>query len=134
MNQLKITVAGLLVLAGGYGCTWVASEDSGKRVRVVASAAEVEGCESKGEITASVRDKVAFVARDPAKVNDELEALARNHAGRKSASAAAIADASETDRIAPDTVGDVTAKDAVICVRGGNGHYGGNARAPERQS
>jgi phosphate transport system ATP-binding protein len=43
---------------------------------------------------------------------------------RKSASATAIADAGETDRIAPDTVGDVTAKDAVICVRGGNVHYG----------
>ncbi|MBN8281134.1 MAG: phosphate ABC transporter ATP-binding protein [Gammaproteobacteria bacterium] len=35
-----------------------------------------------------------------------------------------IADASETDRIAADTVGDVTAKDPVICVRGGNVHYG----------
>ncbi len=35
-----------------------------------------------------------------------------------------IADAAETDRIAADTVGDVTAKDAVIRVRGGNVHYG----------
>jgi phosphate transport system ATP-binding protein len=45
-------------------------------------------------------------------------------AAKKVASATAIADASETDRIAPDTVGDVTSKDAVICVRGGNVHYG----------
>jgi phosphate transport system ATP-binding protein len=30
----------------------------------------------------------------------------------------------EAGRIAPDTVGDVTAKDAVICVRGANVHYG----------
>ena len=30
----------------------------------------------------------------------------------------------EARRIAPDTVGDVTAKDAVICVRGANVHYG----------
>ena len=95
MNQLKITVAGLLVLAGGYGCTWVALEDSGKRVRVVASAAEVEGCESKGEITASVRDKVAFVSRDPAKVNDELEALARNQAAELGADT--VRGASEMD-------------------------------------
>ncbi len=28
------------------------------------------------------------------------------------------------ERIAPDTVGDVTARNAVICVRGGNVHYG----------
>jgi hypothetical protein len=80
MNQFKITVTCLLVLVLSYGCTWVALEDAGKRVRVVTSAAEVDGCESKGEITASVRDKVAFVSRDPAKVNDELEALARNQA------------------------------------------------------
>jgi phosphate transport system ATP-binding protein len=30
----------------------------------------------------------------------------------------------EAPRIAPDTVGDVTARDAVICVRGANVHYG----------
>lgn len=45
-------------------------------------------------------------------------------AARKSASATAIGDVSETDRIAPDTVGDIMARDAVICVRGGNVHYG----------
>jgi phosphate transport system ATP-binding protein len=45
-------------------------------------------------------------------------------AAGKSATAKLIAEASETDRIAPDTVGDVTAADAVICVRGGNVHYG----------
>ena len=80
MNKLKITVTGLLVFVFASGCTWVALADAGKRVRVVNSVAEVEGCESKGEITVSVRDKVAFVARDSAKVNDELEALARNQA------------------------------------------------------
>ena len=45
-------------------------------------------------------------------------------ATERSATAMVIADASETDRIAPETVGDVTARDAVICVRGGNVHYG----------
>ena len=80
MNHTKLIVTVLLVLTFASGCTWVALEDSGKRVRVVISAQEVEGCESKGEITTSVRDKVAFVARDSAKVNDELEALARNQA------------------------------------------------------
>ena len=95
MPKIKITVAGLLVLAFTSGCTWVALEDSGKRVRVVASAAEVEGCESKGEITASVRDRVAFVARDPAKVNDELEALARNQAAELGADT--VRGASEMD-------------------------------------
>lgn len=45
-------------------------------------------------------------------------------ATEKVSSATLMADASETDRIAPDTVGDVTAKNPVICVRGGNVHYG----------
>lgn len=80
MKFIKTSVTGLLVVAFTSGCTWVALEDAGKRVRVVNSAQEIEGCESKGEITVSVRDKVAFVARDSAKVNDELEALARNQA------------------------------------------------------
>ena len=80
MNHTKSIVSGIFVLAFTSGCTWVALEDAGERVRVVNSAQEVEGCESKGEITTSVRDKVAFVARDNAKVNDELEALARNQA------------------------------------------------------
>jgi len=43
---------------------------------------------------------------------------------KKSASSKLMADASEADRIAPDTIGDVTARDPVICVRGGNVHYG----------
>jgi len=43
---------------------------------------------------------------------------------KKSASTKLMADASEADRIAPDTIGDVTARDPVICVRGGNVHYG----------
>lgn len=61
-------------------CSFVPLDDNGKRVRVVSSAAETEGCESKGEITASVRDKLAFYKRDRAKVSDEVEALARNEA------------------------------------------------------
>lgn len=75
-----LSIAGVLLAASLGACTWVALEDSGKLVRVVTSADEVQGCESKGEITASVRDKVAFVNRDSAKVNDEVEALARNQA------------------------------------------------------
>jgi hypothetical protein len=80
MNSLKAFLGFFAVATLSSGCTWVALEDSGKRVRVVNTTSEVEGCENKGEITTSVRDKIAFVARDSAKVNDELEALARNQA------------------------------------------------------
>jgi hypothetical protein len=80
------------VLALSAGCTWVALEDAGKRVRVVSDLAATEGCENKGEITASVRDKIAFVSRDTAKVNDELEALARNQAAALGADTVRAAD------------------------------------------
>ena len=45
-------------------------------------------------------------------------------AGEPAGKALAIADAAETDRISPETVGDITSKNAVIKVRGGNVHYG----------
>jgi Domain of unknown function (DUF4156) len=61
-------------------CSFVPLDAQGKLVRVVTSAAETEGCQAKGEITASVRDKVAFYKRESAKVSDEVEALARNEA------------------------------------------------------
>jgi Domain of unknown function (DUF4156) len=61
-------------------CSFVPLDEQGKLVRVVTSVAETEGCQAKGEITASVRDKVAFYQRERAKVSDEVEALARNEA------------------------------------------------------
>jgi hypothetical protein len=94
MNRL-INMFAIVSILALSGCTWVALEDGGKRVRVVSSASEVEGCENKGEITASVRDKVAFVNRDSAKVNDEVEALARNQAAELGADT--IRAASELD-------------------------------------
>ncbi|MDH5276948.1 MAG: phosphate ABC transporter ATP-binding protein PstB [Gammaproteobacteria bacterium] len=63
------------------------------------------------------KDQGFVVMRDPV-------AADKKTASAKSASATLIADASEADRVAPDTVGDVTARNAVICVRGGNVHYG----------
>lgn len=78
MKPFKISGVILAIALGA--CTWVALEDSGKLIRVVTSADAIQGCENKGEITASVRDKIAFVDRDTAKVNDEVEALARNQA------------------------------------------------------
>jgi hypothetical protein len=79
---MKTAMLAIAIAASVYlsGCTWVALEPEGKRVRVVSSASNVEGCEAKGEITASVRDRIAFMDREPAKVADEVEALARNEA------------------------------------------------------
>jgi metal-sulfur cluster biosynthetic enzyme len=81
MLKRKAAKNALLVAVCALGaCTWVKLEDAGKRVRVVTDSASVSGCEEKGQIAASVRDRVAFVKREGAKVRDEVEALARNQA------------------------------------------------------
>ena len=62
------------------GCTWVKLEDAGKRIRVASESDQVSACTPKGEIDVSVKDRIAFVRREAAKVSDELETLARNQA------------------------------------------------------
>jgi hypothetical protein len=87
-NMFAHKVRVLAGLMGGLligACSFVPLDDNGKRVRVVSSTAETEGCEAKGEITASVRDKLAFYQRERAKVSDEVEALARNEAANSGA-------------------------------------------------
>lgn len=63
-------------------CTWVEMEPQGRAVRVAMAGEDLSGCERRGEITVSVRDRVAFVERNELKVRDELEVLARNDAAR----------------------------------------------------
>lgn len=65
-----------LVLASG--CTWVHLAPGASAVRVAASAPG--GCEKRGEIEVSVKHSVAFIERNPLRVRDELETLARNEA------------------------------------------------------
>lgn len=59
-------------------CTWVHMAPDATDVRVVEAAPA--GCESRGEIEVSVKESVAFYERNPRKVRDELETLARNEA------------------------------------------------------
>lgn len=82
------------------GCTWVALEEGGKRVRVVTDASNVQGCERREEITASVRDRIGFIERESAKVSDEVEALARNEAAQRGADTVmAMSDLQNGERI-----------------------------------
>ncbi len=71
----------LLVLAAATGaCTWVKPDEAGSRVRV-AYDGNVAGCTKVGEIGVGVRDRLLpGVERNPLKVRDELESLARNEA------------------------------------------------------
>lgn len=70
-----------LVLAAATGaCTWVKPDEAGSRVRV-AYDGNVAGCTKVGEIGVGVRDRLMpGVERNPLKVRDELESLARNEA------------------------------------------------------
>ena len=62
--------------------------------------------------------------KEPGLVPVRERAEGRAMGGDAPTKAPAIADAAETDRISPDAVGDITARDPVIRVRGGNVHYG----------
>src|SRR5690606_40915698 len=59
-------------------CTWVHMAPGASAVRVAAS--PPAGCEDRGQIEVSVKHSVAFHERNPRKVRDELETLARNEA------------------------------------------------------
>ncbi len=60
------------------GCTFVRMAPGAAKVRVVERAPS--GCVRRGEIDVSVRDSLPFHERNPLRVRDELEVLARNEA------------------------------------------------------
>lgn len=68
------------LLASVVGCTWVPMSERGHAVRVLAPSAESTHCQRRGEIEVSVKSQLAFFHRNPLKVQDELETLARNEA------------------------------------------------------
>ena len=75
------------VLLATTACTWVPIEPAGKTVRVLAAGAVPAGCQAKGEIVVTVKNKVGFYNRNPLRVQEELETLARNEAPSASANA-----------------------------------------------
>lgn len=76
----------LAVLTGLLGaCTWVKLEPAGKAIRVAASGEDLVHCDRRGEVTVAVKHNVAFIERNPLKVRDELETMARNEAPNLSA-------------------------------------------------
>lgn len=66
-----------LVLAAS-GCTWVHMAPGASAVRVIPMGAAPAGCERLSEITVSITNKVGFYERNPLRVREELETLARN--------------------------------------------------------
>lgn len=68
----------LAVLAGG--CVWVKMEPNARNVRVARAEQGLGDCRRRGEIAVSVKNNITFYQRNPLKVRDELETLARNEA------------------------------------------------------
>jgi len=66
-------------------CTWVKLEPTGNAVRVAREGEDLSYCDRRGEISVSVKHNVAFIERNPLKVRDELETMARNEAPGMSA-------------------------------------------------
>ncbi|MFT3755499.1 MAG: DUF4156 domain-containing protein [Pseudoxanthomonas sp.] len=75
--RLVPLLALLLPLAA---CTWVPLAPEAKAIKIIAPGAAPAGCEHRGEVAVTVKDKVAFYERKNLKVRDELETLARNEA------------------------------------------------------
>jgi Domain of unknown function (DUF4156) len=65
-------------------CQWVPLTPAGKQVRVV-SAADVAGCKQIATVTGKTTVTVGPMARDEAKIEREIEALARNEAASSGA-------------------------------------------------
>ena len=66
------------LLATLSACTWVHMAPGAAAVRV-ASAAPA-GCQKLGEVEVAVKHSIAFIDRNPLRVREELETLARNEA------------------------------------------------------
>ena len=80
-----IPVLGAFLLTGLSACTWVKMENQAYEVRVARADESLNQCQRLGEIAVEVKDKVGFYRRDPIKVQDELEVMARNEAPRMNA-------------------------------------------------
>lgn len=70
----------LAVLLPLSGCTWVKLQPQAAAVRVAGASENLASCMKAGEIGVSVKANVAAYHRNPLKVRDELETMARNEA------------------------------------------------------
>jgi hypothetical protein len=61
-------------------CTFVKMAPGGAQVQVARSDRDLSACQKRGEIAVSVKDRLGPYTRDPIRVRDELETLARNEA------------------------------------------------------
>lgn len=77
---MRIVLLAATVLTLASGCTWVHMAPGADTVRVIGAGGPPPGCERRGEIEVSVKDRLAFFERNELRVREELETLARNEA------------------------------------------------------
>jgi hypothetical protein len=80
-----LAFAAALLVVTLPACTWVKMEPGATAVTVARMGDDVSGCDKRGEVGVSVRDKIALYQRNDLKVRDELETMARNEARSLSA-------------------------------------------------
>ncbi|KAF1013433.1 MAG: hypothetical protein GAK31_03582 [Stenotrophomonas maltophilia] len=83
---MRVLLLSALMLSA-TACTWVPIEPVGKTVRVLPAGPAPAGCINKGEVAVTVKSKVGFYNRNPLRVQEELETLARNEAPSAGANA-----------------------------------------------
>ena len=76
--RLMSMFAAVALMAGLSGCTFVHMTQGASKVKVLATAPT--GCDRRGEVDVSVRDRLGPYERSESQVRDELETLARNEA------------------------------------------------------
>ncbi|GAB2504194.1 DUF4156 domain-containing protein [Lysobacter humi (ex Lee et al. 2017)] len=79
MPSSRLITIGAFALATS-ACTWVPLQGGAAAVRVLPANAATAGCTQLGEIEVNVTDRVAFYERNPLRVREELESMARNEA------------------------------------------------------
>lgn len=77
--RLSIPAFAAIAAASLSACTWVHMAPGASAVQVMA-AGNPPACDKRGDIAVSVKNSVAFYDRNPLRVREELETLARNEA------------------------------------------------------
>ncbi|CAN5218757.1 hypothetical protein BH11PSE14_BH11PSE14_08110 [soil metagenome] len=80
MQRRAAMLATLAMGVALSGCTFVKMAPGAEAVRVIAAGQLPAGCERRGEVEVSVKDRLGPYERDEMRVRDELETLARNEA------------------------------------------------------
>ncbi len=79
-SRMRLTVLTAATLLSASACTFVKMSPGAAQVTVVAQGKDMSGCEKRGEVEVSVKDRLGPYERSDMRVLDELETLARNEA------------------------------------------------------